>query len=149
MNISFSSSIPQLRELIADYLNQNTIAHQSYYKESEKQLAQQSSVLMVVNTEKLKTKLAEAVSKEFRAEIKNLNFGEHRSAILQLVEEDDFAHIHATFEAQNNGNTSNIKAEEILSVTLEADLLTEPVLVKITSITKWILQFRISTIRSI
>ncbi|TDN95361.1 hypothetical protein DET49_102248 [Salegentibacter sp. 24] len=126
----FSSSIPQLRELIADYLNQNTIANQSYYKESEKQLAQQSSVLMVVNTEKLKTKLAEAVSKEVRAEIKNLNFGEHRSAILQLVEEDDFAHIHATFEAQNNGNTSNIKAEEILSVTLEADLLTEPVLVK-------------------
>jgi hypothetical protein len=126
----FGNSIPQLRELIANYVNQNTLKNESYYKESEQQLAQESSILIVGKTKKLKTTIAKAVAKEFSAEMENLNFGEHKLAILQLVEENDFAHIHGIFEAQNNGNISNTKTEEILSVSLEADLLTEPVLVK-------------------
>ncbi|MBZ9632134.1 hypothetical protein LB465_15230 [Salegentibacter sp. LM13S] len=126
----FASSIPQLRDLIADYVNENTLAHQSFYKESQQKLAQESSILIVGKTEKLKANLADAVANELREEINNLNFGEHKLAILQLVEEDDFAHIHGTFETQNNGDISNRKTEEMLSVNLEAQLLNEPVLVK-------------------
>ena len=126
----FASNIPQLRELIADYVNKNTLANEAYYKDSEKNLAQESSILIAGKTAQLKNKLAEAVSKEFSAEMKNLNLGKHKLAILQLVEEDDFAHIHGSFESQNEQNTSNNKTEEMLSVSLEAELLTEPVLVK-------------------
>lgn len=126
----FASSIPQLRELIADYVNENTLAHQSYYKENQQKLAQESSILIVGNPQELKPKLAEAVANKLSEEISNLNFGEHKLAILQLVEEGDFAHIHATFETQSNNNNSNTKTEEILSVSLEAELLNEPVLVK-------------------
>ncbi|OEY72777.1 hypothetical protein [Salegentibacter salarius] len=126
----FADNIPQLRDLIADYVNKNTLANEAYYKDSEKNLAQESSILIAGKTAQLKNKLAEAVSKEFSAEMKNLNLGKHKLAILQLVEEDDFAHIHGSFESQNEQNTSNNKTEEMLSVSLEAELLTEPVLVK-------------------
>ena len=126
----FANNIPQLRELIADYVNKNTLANQVHYKDSEKNLAQESSILIAGKTAQLKNKLAEAVSKEFSAEMENLKFGKHKLAILQLVEEDDFAHIHGSFESQNEQNNSNNKTEEMLSVNLEAELLTEPVLVK-------------------
>lgn len=126
----FASSIPQLRELIADYVNQNILAHQSYYKNSQQKLARESSILIVGKPEALKSRLAKAVANELSEEMNNLDFGEHKLAILQLVEEGDFAHIHGTFVAQNNKNNSNTKTEEILSVSLEAELLNEPVLVK-------------------
>ena len=126
----FANSIPQLRELIANYVNENTLAHQSYYKNSQQKLAMESSILIVGKTEKLKTKLAEVVVNELSEEMSNLDFGEHKLAILQLVEEGDFAHIHGTFEAQNNESNSNTKTEEILSVSLDAELLNQPVLVK-------------------
>lgn len=126
----FASNIPQLRDLIADYVNKNTLANEAYYKDSEKNLAQESSILIAGKTAQLKNNLAEAVSKEFSAEMENLNFGKHKLAILQLVEENDFAHIHGSFESQNEQNTSNNKTEEMLSVNLESALLTEPVLVK-------------------
>jgi hypothetical protein len=126
----FGNNKPQLRELIADYVNQNTLAHQSYYKNSQQRLAQESSILIVGNPEALKPQLAAAVAKELSEEMSNLDFDEHKLAILQLVEEGDFAHIHGTFVAQNQENNSNNKTEEILSVSLEAELLNEPVLVK-------------------
>ncbi len=126
----FGNNKPQLRELIADYVNQNTLAHQSFYKNSQQRLAQESSILIVGNPKALKPKLAAAVEKELGEEMSNLDFDEHKLAILQLVEEGDFAHIHGTFVAQNHENNSNNKTEEILSVSLEAELLNEPVLVK-------------------
>ncbi|SKB44709.1 hypothetical protein SAMN05660776_1067 [Salegentibacter holothuriorum] len=129
-HLVFSASIPQLRDLIAGYVNKNTLAHQAYYKDSEKNLAEESSILITGKTAQLKSNLAKAVSKEFSAEMENLNFGKHKLAILQLVEEDDFAHIHGSFESQNEQNTSNNKTEEMLSVNLEAELLNEPVFVK-------------------
>ncbi|WP_037316795.1 hypothetical protein [Salegentibacter sp. Hel_I_6] len=126
----FANNIPQLRQLIGDYVNQNTLENHPDYKENQQNLAEESSLLIVARTEALTTNLANAVTNSLNSEMRNLNFGNHKLAFLQLVEEGDFAHIHGTLEAQNNKSNSNTKTEEILSVNLETDLLTEPVLVK-------------------
>lgn len=126
----FAEAIPQLRELIADYVNKNTLSHQIFYKESEEKLAGESSILIVGNPEHLKPDLSEFVKKEFSREMQNLNFAEHKLALLQLVEENDFSHIHGIFEEQDNTNTRNTNTEEILSFSLENTLLNDPVLVK-------------------
>ncbi|MBI6121225.1 hypothetical protein [Salegentibacter maritimus] len=126
----FGKTASELRDLIANYVNKNTMAHEEHYTNSIQKLAEESSILIAGNTTLLKSRLAKAVSKELRDEMKNLNFGDHKIAILQLVEEDGFAHIHGNFESQKTQNTLANKAKEILSLSMEAELLTEPVLVK-------------------
>ncbi|MBZ9731414.1 hypothetical protein LB467_17135 [Salegentibacter sp. JZCK2] len=127
--IIFGASLKELRDLIADYVNQNTLIHQSYYKDTEQNLAAESSILLVGIPEKLKPSLAAGVEDGFSTEMQNLAFGDHKIAVIQLVEEGDFAHIHGAFQSQTS-QTQNTKTEEILSVNLEAELLNEPVLVK-------------------
>jgi len=125
----FAETKTILRDLIADFGNENTLANQSFYKEATNTIAEASSLLVVGQTEPLKTSLANAVAPNLKEEMQNLQFGKHKLVVLQLVEEKDFAHIHGGFMEYEAGTTRG-KTEEMLSVKLEADLLNEPVLVK-------------------
>ncbi|SHG75317.1 hypothetical protein SAMN05444483_12715 [Salegentibacter echinorum] len=125
----FAKNKAILKYLIADYKNKNSLANSSYYQQATNNLAEASSLLVIGQPEKLKEDLTKVVASHLKNEMQSLVFEEQELAVLQLVEENDFSHLHGAISGYT-AKTTGGKTEEMLSVTLEKDLLNEPVLIK-------------------
>lgn len=125
----FAENQAILKELIADFKNKNSLVNSSYYQDVTNNLAEASSLLVVGQPGKLKEDLGKVVAPHLKEEMQNLEFKQQELAVLQLVEENDFAHIHGAISSYTEKATGG-KTEEMISVNLDKDLLTDPVLIK-------------------
>lgn len=125
----FAENQAILKELIADFKNKNSLVNSSYYQDVTNNLAEASSLLVVGQPGKLKEDLGKVVAPHLKEEMQNLEFKQQELAVLQLVEENDFAHIHGAISSYTEKATGG-KTEEMISVNLDKDLLTDPVFIK-------------------
>ncbi len=127
--IVFSSSRNTLRDIIANILNQTLLSEQEYYKNAIKKLSGESSILVSGTITNLKKYATQNVSENYTKQWENLDKKGYQLGIIQIIKENDFAHIHSVLQ-KNIAKGAATSVTQIASTTLENKLLTKPVLVK-------------------
>lgn len=123
--VVFSQEFEPLEDIIAAYKNNSSLQDQPYYQSSFEKLSSASSMLFVALFPQYKVELLENAAPDYHSDIKNLVLTNYRVAALQFVQEDNFAHAHASFlKAKKNINTANV--EQSLSIKLDNKILTKP-----------------------
>lgn len=88
----FAETTEALETCIANYQNKTVLGLQDFYTETARSLSDESSLLMVLNTQDFQ----DALEKD--AYLKDLKFKDFRLAALQFVHERDFTHVHGIIE---------------------------------------------------
>lgn len=127
--IVFSSSINTLRDVIANILNQTLLYDQEYYKSTMKNLSDQSSILLVGDIKNIKQYISESVVDNYTAQWSSLKDKGYQIGIVQLIKENDFAHIHSVLQ-KSRAKGAATSVAQIVSTTLENKVLNKPILVK-------------------
>ncbi|TPN86697.1 hypothetical protein [Aquimarina algicola] len=127
--VIFGASVNVLKDIIANILNQTLLHQQEYYKNTIKDLSDESSILMAGTTKSLKSFIAENSNSKYQEQWKNLDDKGYQIGILQIVKENDFAHIHGVLQ-KNIARGSATSVTQTASTTLESKVLNNPVLVK-------------------
>ena len=116
----FARNIEALENIIANYQNKTTLSTRDYYKNITKDLSNESSILQVLNNDKLKDLLDLNLDTHLES-----NFKDYKISALQFVYDTHYAHVHGAIKK------NKIKAEanavtELLNIRLDADLLNNP-----------------------
>lgn len=122
--IIFSRNVDVIKKILIDFQNSDTIDSKTYYTELMNSLSSESSMLLIA-------RLPEFI--DFTKEesgSQNLKFQKNSLAALQIIHEDDFAHLHAVFSNSENAAASSNGAEQLNSFKLDKPLATNPVFFK-------------------
>lgn len=115
--VIFSSSVEILKKFVTSFQNSDTLANKQYFTDLMSSLSSESSMLFVIN------------SKEFsRAKNENsedLKFNKNSLAAFQVINEDNFAHLHGIISNSEKAAASN-GAEQISSFKIEAPVSSNP-----------------------
>ncbi len=127
--IVFGATTNALKDIIANILNQTLLDQQQYYKNTIKDLSDNSSILIAGNTEHLKEHISETVKDTYKEQWSTLKDKGYQIAILQVIKENDFAHIHGVLQ-KNIAKGSATSVTQTASTTLENKVMNKPILVK-------------------
>ncbi|GGX05539.1 hypothetical protein [Aquimarina muelleri] len=127
--IFFGSTMDSLRDVIANILNQTLLFNQEYYKTTIKDLSSESSILITGSVKNIKQYIAKNVEADHTEQWKNLKDDEYQIGVLQIIKENDFAHIHCILQ-KNRAKGSATSVIQTASTTLEDKILKKPILVK-------------------
>ncbi|APX99568.1 DUF3352 domain-containing protein [Lacinutrix venerupis] len=116
----FAKDKETLENIIANYQNKTTLSSRDYYKNITKNLSNASSILQVLNNDKLK----DLIDLNLNTHLET-NFKDYKFSALQFVYDSHYAHLHGAIKK------NKIKAEanavtELLNIKLDADLLNNP-----------------------
>ncbi len=125
----FGSSRNSLKDIIANILNQTLLYQQEYYKNTIKDLSDESSILIAGNIKNLKEYISENVEQSHTEDWSNLKEKGYEVAILQIIKENDFAHTHGILQKNLSKGTAT-SVTQVASTTLENKILNKPILVK-------------------
>lgn len=125
----FGSSRNTLKDIIASILNQTLLDQQEYYKNTIKDLSDESSILLAGNVNTVKEYLSEHVKDEHKDQWDTLNAKGYPIGILQIIKESDFAHVHGILQ-KNRVKGAATSVIQIASTSLENKVLNKPILVK-------------------
>ena len=117
----FGKSTNALKPIIGNYRNQTTLSNSDSFKASMEYLSDESSVLFVCNSNKLKS----ALSRVLNSELNNVDVKSYDISAFQLVQDDGFAHFNGIISKTPSKSQSNTVSEEF-SVTLDAEVLMAP-----------------------
>ncbi|GAA4272794.1 hypothetical protein U6A24_08575 [Aquimarina gracilis] len=127
--VVLGSSTSTLRDIIANILNQTLIYQQTYYKNTVKDLSDNASILIAGSTQNLKNYISEYTEDKLKDQWENLRDKDHPIGLIQIIKENDFAHIHAVLKKEiAKGAATSVT--QVASTTLEKEVLNKPVLVK-------------------
>lgn len=127
--IVFGSTQELLKTIITNYKNESVLTKTAGYEQLSEQLSDQSSVLMVGNVANLANTLAHSVAQNHQSDWKKLKTKNYPLTALQLVNETNFAHLHAILQKNSKKATAQSVAQ-IATTTLDNKLLNSPQLVK-------------------
>lgn len=127
--VIFGPTIDSLRDIIANILNQTLLFNQDYYKTTVKDLASESSILIVGFVKNIKQYIAENADETYTEQWQNLKDEGYQIGVIQIIKENDFAHIHCTLQ-KNKTEGAATSVTQIASTTLEDKVLNKPILVK-------------------
>ncbi|WP_103072507.1 hypothetical protein [Aquimarina sediminis] len=127
--IIFGSSVNTLRDIIANILNKTLLYDQEYYKNIVKDLSDQSSILMVGTIKNIKEYISDNTKKDYAAQWSTLKDKGYQIGVLQIIKENDFAHIHAILQKSKDKGAATSVAQ-VASTTIENKVLNKPTLVK-------------------
>ncbi len=127
--VILSSSTNTLRDVIANILNQTLIHQQEYYKNTIKNLSDNSSILIAGSINNLKEYVSENVEESYKEQWSSLLHKGYPIGVLQIIKENDFAHIHAVLQ-KNIAKGAATSVTQVASTTLEKEVLNKPILVK-------------------
>ncbi|TDU43946.1 putative pyrroloquinoline-quinone binding quinoprotein [Gelidibacter sediminis] len=116
----FSDNLDVLRDIISSYQNGNTLSTSAVFIDLMAQLSDESSLFVYANGSHLKSIL----NSNFTAD-NPINPDGFNASALQFVYDTDFAHVHGITQKNKKKATSNAVYED-MSVTLDADVLTNP-----------------------
>ena len=119
----FSDSIETLQRIISNYQNKTTISERNYFKEIQKDLSDQSSLITVINNSALKNILNENLNGTINSSLDN-----YKASALQFVYDTNFAHVNAVIKKDKVKGLEHSISEE-LNIKLDSDLLIDPQLV--------------------
>lgn len=120
----FTEDMEGLESYISSYQNNAVLGNSEKYKNLMKELSDESSLLIYVNSDGL-NKLTNTV---FTDDIK-LNISDYKSSAIQFVYDSDFAHINAAFTTYKSKRSRNSVTEEF-DIKLDNDLIISPQLVR-------------------
>ncbi len=116
----FSDDMELLKEVIASYQNNATLSTSHAFEDMMDDLSDESSLLAYANSNHLK----QILNSNFET-ANTINADGFNASAIQFVYETDFAHVHAILHRNKKKSTSNTVYEDV-SVTLDADVLTNP-----------------------
>ena len=117
----FSNSEEALFNIIASYQNGTTFSKNDAFISNMVELSDESSLLVVANSERLK----QLLSNLFAVKSVNFNTNNYKNSILQLIQDDGFSHINGIIKKHRQKAASNTINEEF-NVTLDADIIMDP-----------------------
>jgi len=120
----FSDDIPFLKSIISNFQNNSTLSKSEAYKEIQDNLSDESSLLIFGNS----TELNSILNSNFTDD-KKLNISDYKTSAIQFIYDTNFAHINAILKTHKNRERNNTVSEDY-NISLDADLLTTPQLVK-------------------
>lgn len=120
----FSDSVEFIKDIIASYQNNSNVYESKAYKNIFKDLSDEASLLVYANATSLNTILNDNFSEDV-----SLSLSGHNASAIQFIYDHDFAHVNAVIKKHGNSSTIPNAVSELSSITLDADLLTEPQLV--------------------
>ncbi len=127
--IVFGSSVNILRDIVANILNQTLLYQQDYYKNTVKDLSDASSILIGGSVENLKEYISGNAEEDYTAQWDGIKDNGYQIALLQIIKENDFAHIHSVLQKSiTKGAATSVT--QVASTTLENKVLNKPILVK-------------------
>ncbi len=127
--VVLASSTSALRDIIANIQNQTLISKQEYYKNTVKDLSDNSSILVAGSIKNIKQYISEHVDENHTEQWNNLQDKGYQIGILQVIKENDFAHIHGVLQ-KSVAKGAATSVTQVASTTLEKKALTKPILVK-------------------
>ncbi len=127
--IVFGATTNALKDIIANILNQTLLDQQQYYKNTIKDLSDNSSILIAGDIKHLKEHISETVKDTYKEQWSTLKDKGYQIAILQVIKENDFAHIHGVLQ-KNIAKGSATSVTQTASTTLENKVMNKPILVK-------------------
>jgi len=117
----FANSEEVLQTIIASYLNNSTLSNEQSFGNCMNNLSDESSVLLVVNSDLLKEKLEGLFENGINAnDIKN-----YKHSAFQLIQDDQFIHFNGILSKYNKRTISNEILEEF-NITLDDHILVPP-----------------------
>jgi len=119
----FSDTIETLQNIISSHQNKSTISERDYFKEIQKELSNQSSLITVLNNIALKKVLNKNLDETLKTSLDM-----YKVSALQFVYDNDFAHVNAVIR-KDKVKGSEHSISEVLNIKLDSDLLTNPQLV--------------------
>lgn len=121
----FSDNPEVLKEVIAASKNEQVLKNSSSFSSVSERLSSAASILFVANNRSFKNVISEDISEELRTPTRELNSENFPLTAIQMIYEDDFAHIRAVL-----AKTSEVKSESAVaqaaSVSLGTRLATRP-----------------------
>ncbi|MHA7058626.1 ribonuclease HII [Aquimarina sp. M1] len=128
-HIVFGSSKNSLQAIIANILNKTILGEQVFYTNAMEKLSDESSILMVGSTKKLKDYVVRNVAESYKKQWNEVNTKGYAMAALQITKENNFAHIHGVFQ-KNVSKGAATSVTQTASTTLENKVLNRPILVQ-------------------
>lgn len=121
--IVFSEEPDILKNILTAYQNSNTLANQGYFTDLMSSLSSQSSMLFLLNNKEfLNTRGNNLKGNDFKFEKNSLS-------AIQIVAEDNYAHIHAILSNSQEAAKSN-GAKQMAAYKINAAVSTSPVFFK-------------------
>ena len=124
----FGQNLEELEKIIAAYQNKNTLQEQEYYRQSIGKLSSEASMLFVANTSEFMPAFARGGSEELQQKLANFKLGRNKVAALQVIQQDNFAHLHVLINQASPAALSTHDVSQVLSVQLDNALATQPFL---------------------
>ena len=116
----FAKHTEVLENIIANYQNKTTLSSRDYYKNITKNLSNESSILQVLNNDKLKDLLDLNLDTHLETAFK-----EYKISALQFVYDTHYAHLHGAIKKNKTKVEANA-VTELLNIKLDSDLLNNP-----------------------
>lgn len=127
--IVFGPSKGILKDIIANILNKTLIGQQEYYKNTIKDLSDNSSILIGGAVKHIKEYISTNIQESYASQWDELQHKGYQIGILQIIKENDFAHVHGVLQKSvTKGAATSVT--QVASTTLEKKVLTKPILVK-------------------
>lgn len=120
----FANDLSFLESIISSYQNNSVLAKTDAYENLKLNLSDEASLLIFRNARTLNNSL----NTNFTNDLK-LDMSDFRSSAIQYIFDTDFAHVNAVFKTHKRKSAHNTVSEE-LNITLDADLITRPQLVR-------------------
>ena len=127
--ILFAENQVALQDVIANILNTSVIAKQSFYTDIKDQIADRASIHVLGRVDFIKKYLSENSAENYTESFKTINSKGYDIGVVQLIRENDFAHFHGLLQKTKDPGAAT-SVSQTASVTLENELLTNPILVK-------------------
>jgi len=116
----FAKNTEALENIIANYQNKTTLSYREFYKNVSKELSNASSILQILNNDKLK----DLVDLNLDTHLEH-SFNNYKVSALQFVYDTHYAHIHGVIKKTKNKVEAKA-VTELLNIKLGADLLNNP-----------------------
>ena len=116
----FSKNTDGIEKIISNFQNNTTLEKQQHYQEAVADLAGSSSLLFVSNNANINPVLKQKTSGEYRGKIEALDLNEYPITAIQLVQDQNFAHLHGTFKMSQGNTTEGIR--QLSSIKLNSDV---------------------------
>lgn len=121
----FTSDMESLESIITNFQNNATFAQLSSYKTLRNELADESSILVIGNLNKVKENEG-ILNSGFKNHLSKTDLGDYKFIALQYIVEGDFAHFHALLKKANTSTVNSNLVTQIFSTILDAEVATDP-----------------------
>ncbi|WP_452225321.1 DUF3352 domain-containing protein [Lacinutrix chionoecetis] len=116
----FAKNTETLENIIANYQNKTSLNSRDYYQNTVKNLSNESSILQVLNNDKLK----DLLDANLNTAIEN-SFNAYKISALQFVFDSHYAHLHGVIK-KNKIKAEDHAVTELLNIKLDAAILNNP-----------------------